>query len=143
MSVADAVSLRSACSRMQAGSVIVSKENRVVAVGYNGWPAGYGDYENCVQAGCQRAVSGPDEYKSYADCISIHSEANALLVCDRREREGGTIYVSGNCCWDCAKLIANSGLARVVMRVNRPMRYVEQVHDLLERCGIVVKLWEL
>lgn len=127
---------------MQAGSVIVSADNRVVAVGYNAWPAGYGSADSCVEMGCKRALNGPQELRSYSDCISVHSEANALLVCDRRDREGGTIYVNGNCCWDCAKLVANSGLARVVMRVNRPDRYVTDVVDFLGECGLEVVLWD-
>lgn len=47
-------------------------------------------------------------------CVSLHAEANALVVCDRTQRELGTIYTTSIPCYDCAKLIANSGLARVV-----------------------------
>jgi len=52
----------------------------------------------------------------YDDCFTIHAEANALLVCDRTAREGGTLYVSSHVCFQCAKLVANSGVRRVVVR---------------------------
>lgn len=111
MGVALVIAGRSPCVRRQVGAVIVDERNRIVATGYNGPPAGYP--QPCVD-GCPRSRSDTVGV-SYGDCISIHAEANALLFCDRREREGGAIYVSGSVCWDCAKLIANSGLQRCVM----------------------------
>lgn len=48
-------------------------------------------------------------------CVAIHAEANALLVGDRTTREGGTIYTTSDVCFGCAKLIANSGVVRVVV----------------------------
>src|SRR5690606_3407952 len=91
--------------------------NRIVATGYNGPPSGLrirAAYAMC-DFDCPRVNSGDDPHPYYEDCFSIHAEANALMFCDRRDREGGTIYVTGTICFSCAKLIANSGLKRVVM----------------------------
>lgn len=113
-------SRRSRCSLMQVGAVVVDRANRVVATGYNGPPAGLvnettHDNESC-RVFCPRVdaalYSKRDE--DYGNCVSIHAEANALLFCDRRDREGGTLYVTSVPCWECAKLIANSGVATVV-----------------------------
>lgn len=52
----------------------------------------------------------------YSDCYSLHAEANALSVCDRDQREGGTMYVTSAPCFSCAKLISNSGLHRLVFK---------------------------
>lgn len=107
--------------RYQTGTVIVDRRNRIVATGYIGPAAGL---DRSIGAGveecstfCFRGLNGPSEATrlSYSDCDSIHSELNALLVCDRRDREGGTLYVTSIPCWTCAKAIANSGVARVVV----------------------------
>lgn len=82
--------------------------------------------------------------ESYDDCPSLHAEANALSVCDRSQRSYGTIYVTSIPCMTCAKLIANSGLARVVYRetrqgVDRESRGDESPLAFLAECGIVVR----
>lgn len=83
----------------------------------------------------------------YADCPSLHAEANALSVCDRVQREGGTLYVTSHVCHACAKLIANSGLSRVVVSTSAAEtaahRDPERSYDLLRDCGLVVdiELW--
>lgn len=77
----------------------------------------------------------------YSDCPALHAEANALSVCDRSTREGGTIYVLGDVCFNCAKLIANSGLATVVVMADGEDRSYRQSHRsyaFLEDCGIEV-----
>src|SRR5262245_13898137 len=69
--VADAIALRSVCSRSQVGAVIVSPTNRIVATGYNGPPSGWipdtagklaemppDFYTNCAHW-CPRSVHGP------------------------------------------------------------------------------------
>lgn len=59
-------------------------------------------------------------------CISNHAEANCLLHADRSRIEGGTIYVSAKPCLGCAKLIANSGLNRVVWRTTIPDSWAQE-----------------
>jgi dCMP deaminase len=127
MQVADAIAQRSNCIRKY-GAVIVDANQRIVATGYNGTPAlwstaAHNDDARFLICGdcreyCPHARLGPGEPKGYDDCFSIHAEANALLFCDRREREGGSIYITTIPCWDCAKMIANSGLHRVLYRAD-------------------------
>lgn len=135
MGLAQIVALRSKCVRGY-GAVIVDHSNRIVATGFNGEPKTL-DVEGSCRAWCPHANQSPGG--DYSDCLSIHSEANALLFCDRRDREGGTIYVTGVPCWDCAKLIANSGLATVVILDDgATYRDPPKVFHLLERCGVDV-----
>lgn len=54
----------------------------------------------------------------YGNCVTVHAEANALMFADRRTYEGGTLYVTSAICWDCGKMVANSGIWRVVMRLD-------------------------
>lgn len=117
---------RSVCDRRRVGAIIVTPGNQVVAASYNGPPAG--QVIDTFTAGCltwcaraksldTRDVGDVDEdvVASYHTCPSIHAEANALLRADRSRCADGTLYVSSAVCMDCAKLVANSGLARVVM----------------------------
>jgi deoxycytidylate deaminase len=78
----------------------------------------------------------------YSDCYSLHAEANALSVCERIVREGGTIYVTSAICFGCAKLVANSGLTRAVIAVDEiesfPHRNAIQSYEFLRLCGMKV-----
>jgi dCMP deaminase len=133
--VAEAVARRSLCVRAEVGAVVVGPGNRVVATGYNGPPAGFPHGERACDAFCVRGACGPRGAKTdYGDCVSLHAEANALLACGRGARVDGTIYLTKSACWECAKLVASSGLARVVTR--GPARTVS--HDFMRECGLEV-----
>lgn len=83
------------------GAVIVDGKNRIVSVGFNGFP---------------RAVSDSDEALFDRDeklRRTIHAEENALLFASRQV-EGCTIYVTHPPCARCAAKLIQSGLARVV-----------------------------
>lgn len=148
MDVARVIALRAACSRARVGAVIVDRTNRIVATGYNGPPAGYSkpwdyDCDGREQAFCIRGKHGPQgDPSSYADCPMLHAEENALSFCDRRHREGGTIYVTSPTCASCAKLVANSGLRRIVWLndADREYRVPGDSIDFLQECGIIVKV---
>lgn len=142
MNVAMVVAERSLCDRDKVGAVIVSSTNRIVDTGYNGPPRGmYRDESGCV-AWCPRARAGGgvELYPNYEDCPALHAEANALMFSDRRLRENGTIYISSGVCGGCAKLIANSGLARVVCDVSHiaAHRDTAKWFAWMSRCGLDV-----
>lgn len=80
-------------------------------------------------------------------CISLHAEANAIAVCDRDQRESGTIYTTSTPCLECAKLIANSGIGAVVYRetkrgLERQAREQVDPLKLMRDSGIVVMKYE-
>lgn len=151
MRVAEVMGRRSPCTRAQVGAVVVDPDNRVIATGYNGMPAGLllttparERYRPTCLGDCPRAQPGAALEPGYADCLAIHAEANALLFCDRRDREGGTVYVSTAPCFTCAKLVANSGLSRVVARFERDLthRQTDRVREFLLDVGLEVHTWE-
>jgi len=72
-------------------------------------------------------------------CPSIHAEANALLYASRAETDGATLYVTHSPCADCAKLISNSGVTRVVM-LEYPAAHRPNPVPYLEMCGLVVEI---
>lgn len=143
LSVAKTVSKRSRCSRAQMGAVIVSHDNHVVATGYNGPAASWPESGNCINW-CERARGATPLGAEYIGCPAIHAEANALLYVDRSQSLGGTIYIVSPPCDACAKLISNSGLARVVCYVSEAdaHRNPPQVVDYLKKCGIEVAMIE-
>jgi deoxycytidylate deaminase len=95
---------------------VIVKNKRIVATGYNGAPAGR---PGCLTHGaCSRGQKSYEEQPSlagdYSDCIAVHAEANALLYADRDRCEGATIYITGEPCSWCDKLIQGAGIARIV-----------------------------
>lgn len=150
--MADVIAKRSRCAGRQVGAIIVDRRNRLVASGFNGPPANYrpanvespGSEPPECHLWCERQMTRgsttPAEYG--LRCPSIHAEANALLFVNRSACEGGTIYVSSACCAECGKLIANSGLVRVVMRLEERDSH-RQPHDtvsFMRLSGITVEV---
>lgn len=91
---------RGTCSRLQVGAV-VARDSRVVSSGWNGSPSG--------MAHCTHLDDNP--------CvISVHAEANAIAFAARAgvSTAGTTLYCTHAPCYDCAKLILNAGITRVV-----------------------------
>lgn len=140
LAVAYAVSRRSLCTLTQVGAVVVSYDNRIVAAGHHGPPDGYGQGTDKCSVWCARgaAVSvGITPSATGLDCPSLHAEAHALMGCGRREREGGTLYVSGDVCFPCAKLVAGSGVDRLVYASTWPAG-TGTSHVFLRKCGVDV-----
>ena len=104
--IALAVAEKSKCLRAKYGTVIVSEDGRVISTGYNGKPRGSTNDDVCYREGVPNNAAKPN--------CCIHSEMNALLFSDTISRKGGTIYVTGRPCTDCALAIAQSGVARLV-----------------------------
>ncbi len=143
MDVADTIARRSRCSRAQIGAVVVSANQRVASTGYNG-PAATLDVEGDCIEWCPRAQGLVPLDNMYDTCPSIHAEANALLYVDRSRIEGGTIYITDVACLQCAKLVSNSGVARVVMRVGSKAahRKPEATIEYLKKCNVDVMILE-
>src|SRR5699024_8396363 len=103
MAQAELVSLRSTCTRLMVGAVIV-RDNRIIASGYNG---SISDGDHCMDKGC---------YVVDGHCIrTIHAEVNALLQCARFgvSTEDTTIYVTYFPCIHCTKQLIQAGVKEV------------------------------
>ena len=114
LNIAETVSLRGDCVRARHGAVIV-KDHKIVSTGYNGTPAG--DDRSCGETGqCPRALDPTAEHAKgeYDSCWSTHAESNALLRASWSDLQGATIYITGKPCPGCAKLIASSGVSKVI-----------------------------
>ncbi len=108
------------CRRRQVGALIV-KNKMIISDGYNGTPVGF---ENVCE-------DENDHTKPYV----LHAEANAItkVAQSHNSSSGATLYVTSSPCIECAKLIIQSGIKRVVYgEVYRLRDGIE----LLERAGI-------
>jgi len=89
------------CKRAQVGSLIV-KDGMIISDGFNGSPTG-------LNNDCEDMANDTYWYV-------IHSEANAILKCAKNgsSSKGATLYLTHSPCKDCAKMILQSGIERVV-----------------------------
>jgi deoxycytidylate deaminase len=80
--------------------------------------------------------------KDYSDCPSGHAETNAISRSNFESRQGATLYVTSDVCIPCAKIVANSGIKRVVVddREPHPHRNSEASYEFLKTCHIEVVL---
>lgn len=99
------------CERRQFMAIVLDPFGRVIGSGYNGAPAGMA---HCAEACPHRHDPLGLSSAQASNCIAVHAEANALLYSDFTARRGGTLIVNGKPCANCATLIANSGIVRVV-----------------------------
>lgn len=114
MGIAIAVAARGDCVRARHGAVIV-KNHKIVSTGYNGTPSG--DPRSCGDTGkCPRALDNNAQHSKgdYDLCWATHAEANAIIRADWEELKGSTIYITGDPCPGCMKIIASSGIERMV-----------------------------
>ena len=136
MSLAEAVSRRSPCDRDQVGAVLVGRNQRVLATGYNGQPAGWTTACEVCPRNLKRGEGLED---AYSDCTSIHAEVNCLLYSDHSLREGSTLYVTRFPCWGCTKIVSAAGIAKLVAQ-NAP-DLDDPRFFYLYRSGIQVTPW--
>ncbi len=110
------------CQRRQVGALLV-KNKMIISDGYNGTPAGFEN--NCEDEN--------DNSKPYV----LHAEANAITKVARSHNssDGATLYVTASPCMECAKLIIQAGIKRVVY--GEHYRIMDGI-ELLERAGIEV-----
>lgn len=151
LTMAHLVAKRSRCSGDQVGAVLVSDENVMLAVGYNGAPRDFWqDNGRTCESWCPRAAcraQGEDVADGYVDCPSTHAEISALLRAP--EHHGETfLYVSRMPCFTCAKVIGAAIATKHISAVTvspHGMTDRNQDHtasrEFLESCGIAVRVW--
>ncbi len=111
MGVAKLSAMRSKDPNTQVGACIVSEDNKILSMGYNGFPIGCSDDEY------PWAREGdPLENKYF---YAAHSELNAILNYRGGSLDGAKIYVTLFPCNECAKAIIQSGIKKVVYEVDK------------------------
>lgn len=115
------------CTRRQVGALIV-KDKMIISDGYNGTPSGF-----------PNICEGEDGLT--IPCV-LHAEANAITKIARsgNNSDGATLYVTDAPCIECAKLIIQAGIKRVLF--SRAYRLTDGI-DLLKKANIEVQQIEI
>lgn len=111
------------CKRRQVGALLV-KDKMIISDGYNGTPSGF---ENVCED--ENGITKP---------YVLHAEANAIskVAKSGNSSAGATLYITASPCIECAKLIIQAGITRVVYKDE--YRLLDGV-ELLRRAGIEVE----
>lgn len=123
MEIAHVVASRATCDRKHVGAVIV-RDRIILSTGYNGSIRGM---PHCAEVG---------HMMEDGHCVAtIHAEANAIIQAARTGAtiDGGTIYTTASPCWPCFKLIANTGIRRIVFG---EFYRDDRIFDIARRLGI-------
>ncbi len=130
MDIAVMVASRSTCDRKHIGAVIV-KDKTILSTGYNGSIRGR---PHCAEIGCDI---------ENGHCVAtIHAEANAIIQAAKNgvALNGAEIYTTASPCWNCFKLIANSGINKIYYgefyRDERIMKVAEEIGIELDHIAI-------
>ena len=129
MEAAEVYAKLSSAKRLQVGTVIV-KDNRIISIGYNGMPSGWTN--KCEDE--SRWPSGEIVFLKTKPEV-LHAETNAIAKVARSSEscEGATIYTTHQPCLDCAKLIYQSGISRIVWKYE--YKNTEGL-DFITQCGL-------
>lgn len=116
------------CTRRKVGALLV-KDRMIISDGFNGTPSGF---ENI----CEDPATG--KTKPYV----LHAEANAITKVAKsgNNSEGATLYVTDAPCLECAKLIIQAGIRRVVYLIEYSVR---DGIELLRRAGVEVCKYDI
>lgn len=144
MAAAEAYGNLSTARRLKVGA-IVTKDDRVISIGYNGTPAGWDN--NCEDEITEEFTyvidNGGPEHRGATISLKtkpevIHAESNAIgkLARSAESGDGATMYITHAPCFDCAKLIHVAGINKVFYRNH--YRNTDGL-EFLKKCKIEVE----
>jgi dCMP deaminase len=136
MGIADAISQLSKDTSTKVGAVIIGPTHEVRSMGYNGAPRG------CAADEDERGKTRPEKYFWFS-----HAESNAITNAARvgTPLDGSHIVVTHFPCMDCARLIVQSGIKKVICKqmdddfVMRWVEHIERSMKLFDECGVEVE----
>jgi dCMP deaminase len=127
LSIAELVAKRSTCQRLSVGAIL-AREGRILSSGYNGAPSGLShcNHRSVEMDPCTRTV---------------HAEANCIAFAAKTgvETNLATMYCTHSPCNDCAKLMINAGIKRLVYHTQ--YRDISPLNLLIE-AGVGTQWWE-
>lgn len=122
MGVALLSAKRSKDPRTKVGACIINSKKRIIGIGYNGFPMGCDDEMFPWESSADSTLDTKYPYV-------VHAEANAILN-SSAPLEGSTVYVSLFPCNDCAKLIIQSGIKKIIYMDDK---YKDQDNNIAAR----------
>lgn len=137
MGMTHLVKARGTCPRRRVGAVIV-KDKRVLTTGYNGAPRGF---PHPCDMGCIRDELSIPSGMMADVCPCLHAEQNAIIQAATTgvSIEGSDIYCTTQPCTQCSRMIANSGIRRVIFQEE----YADPLSiGLLTTAGVQLFQWD-
>ena len=134
LDVAETISQMSHCVSHKVGAILV-KDKRIISTGYNGTPKGF---LNCDEVNTN--VSR-EKHHECSEMFEIHAELNAILCAARNgiSIEGSILYSTLHPCYDCLKMICNSGIKTIIYRYEYDKFTMNsEVKRMLDLCGIIL-----
>lgn len=110
MKTAETFAELSHARRLKVGCIII-KDNRIISIGYNGMPAGW---DNCCEDEVWNENDGGSTLKTKPEVLHAESNAIAKLARSNESGEGATLFVTHSPCLECAKLIYQTGIKKVL-----------------------------
>jgi dCMP deaminase len=141
MELAQNLARKSHCVKIKVGAVL-TKDTRIVSLGYNGPPAGtHNCDEEWPETGCPRDSKG-------SCSLALHAEQNAILYASKNgvPVDGATLYITLSPCLACARIIYTMGIRKVVF-LNSYAAFKglpsDEGLDFLRRFGVNVEQYQL
>ena len=136
MGVAQLSAMRSKDPNTQVGACIVSQDNKILSMGYNGFPIG------CSDDDYPWAREGEELERKYV--YTVHSELNAILNYRGGSLEGSKIYVTLFPCNECAKAIIQAGIKELIYDDDKYANTVSVIASkrMLESAGVKLKRYQ-
>lgn len=140
MECAYAISGLSKANRKQVGAILVPKDSEIMIPGFNGTPCGFDnscetEQEHCWVLEpnnklisyrctiCNKVENGIAGGREFSGCVStkqevLHAESNAIakVAQSTNSSRGATMYITMSPCFECAKLLIQAGIVRVVYK---------------------------
>lgn len=144
LEIARTVARRSNCIRAHVGAVIVGKDRKIKATGYNGVPS---KVVSCMELGeCYRIKNNIPSGTRYETCRSIHAEQNAIIQAGQDRCKGASLYIWGHniICILCKRFIVQSGIETIYLKKdeNSPIEIVttkELIEELSNDALVALK----
>jgi len=137
INISKEIAKRATCDRGRSGCVIV-KDKRIMATGYVGSPSGL---PHCDENGHLMMTVVDEDGTKRLHCVrTTHAEANAIAQAAKHgvSIDGATLYVKMEPCLDCAKLIINSGIKRVVCE--KRYHAAKLTREFFKHAGVKLKV---
>ncbi|XP_009383318.1 uncharacterized protein LOC103971094 [Musa acuminata AAA Group] len=138
MAIAFLSAQRSKDPSRQVGACLVSQDDIILGIGYNGFPRGCSDDK---LPWAKKSINGDPLETKYP--YVVHAEVNAILNTNHASAAGQKLYVTMFPCNECAKIIIQSGVSEVIYYVdkrigNSDAAYIAS-HKLLSMAGVKVR----
>ena len=136
MGIAMLSAQRSKDPNTQVGACIVSKDNKILSVGYNGAPNGYDDEH--------MPWDREGDFLNTKYAYVCHAELNAILNNKGSKLEGARIYVDLFPCNECSKAIIQSGIKEIIYKSDKYNGTEAKVvsKKMLDYCGVKYRKYE-